>query len=90
MNEQIKKEPQSQQGIIENWREGWRDYAHGDFVDPESFIEFVLKRQLEKTRKETLGEVVSTFMLSPIWDSYEGKLYVSWKKVFDKLQSLIN
>jgi hypothetical protein len=88
----------SEQGIIENWKEGWRDYANGNIVDPEPFIEFVLKEQAQKTRKETLEEVVKSLKLAPIWEIHigsidqikAGELRVSWKNVFNLLQSLIN
>lgn len=75
-------EHQNQQGIIENWREGWRDYANGDFIDPEPFIEFVLKHQKQKTRKETLEEAIKILNLNNGCTCREC--------LVDRLKSLIN
>ena len=58
----------------------------------------LLHQQAQKTRKETLEEVVNTLTLAPIWRINTGLIdhiragesYASWRDVLDKLQSLIN
>ena len=86
-----KSEQQSQQGIIE-W---WRDYANGDLVDPEPFIGVLLKHQQSKTRKETLEEAIEAVkninsLDESIHTYYQSGYKLAKEKAIEKLQSLIN
>lgn len=71
-NDKDKSEQQSQQGIIENWEERIRDNAD-KYMYLLSEIKDLLGEQAQKTRKETLEEVIQ-----------EIEIYKDWAKIFHK------